>query len=105
MNALQQQALARRMPCVAGHFHALFDAGPAELEHLAGLPLRLLGGGRTRTPAQRVSELLALALPQARLEFLPEAGHLGPISHGPAFAAWLAPARRERQEARAQACA
>lgn len=104
MNALQQQALERRMPTVARHFRALFAAtwGPAELGRLAGVPLRLLCGGRTRAPARRVAELLALALPDAGLDYLPAAGHLGPLSHGAEFATWLAGGQRPR---RAQACA
>ncbi|QPF71531.1 alpha/beta hydrolase [Roseateles sp. DAIF2] len=105
LNCLQQQSLARRMPTIARHFQALFAAswGTRELARLP--PLRLLCGGRTRAPARRISELLALALPQARLDWLPMAGHLGPISHPDEVAAWLsATPRPAQQRAYAQAC-
>jgi pimeloyl-ACP methyl ester carboxylesterase len=88
MNGYQQARIARCMPAVVRHFKALFDAawGPRELARLNRIPLRLVCGSLTRAPARRVSELLSMTLEHARLQMLPGSGHLGPISHGPAFA-------------------
>lgn len=93
MNENQQRRVSRCMPSVDRHFAALFAAtwGPRELARLRALPLRLVCGSLTRSPARRVSELLSLALEQSELRMLPGAGHLGPISHAAAFNSMVGP--------------
>ncbi|HET7503788.1 MAG TPA: hypothetical protein VFK02_22360 [Kofleriaceae bacterium] len=44
-------------------------------------PTLLLGGARTPMTEQRTLERLARAMPHARLERLPDMGHMGPITH------------------------
>ncbi|MDT9000679.1 alpha/beta fold hydrolase [Paucibacter sp. APW11] len=78
----QRDALAARMKTVSHHFQALFDArwSPQLLSQLQQ-PVQLICGGRTRAPAARVAALLAQHLPNAQLHTLPEAGHMGPLTH------------------------
>ncbi|HYF56118.1 MAG TPA: alpha/beta fold hydrolase [Salinarimonas sp.] len=58
----------------------------------ARLPMSvlILAGERTVAPARRICDLLAAGLPGARLAIVPGAGHMGPITHGPAVNAPLA---------------
>jgi pimeloyl-ACP methyl ester carboxylesterase len=44
-------------------------------------PTLLLGGALTTATERRTLERLAEALPRARLELLPDMGHMGPITH------------------------
>jgi len=78
----QREQLARRMPVVSRHFKALFNArwNTQVLSQLR-MPVQLICGGRTRLPAARVATLLSRCLPQARLQVLSEAGHMGPLTH------------------------
>jgi len=78
----QQAAVRARIATVVRHFDALFAAawGPGVLARLT-MPILLLHGARTRTPARRVVELLSAALPHAQPCELSGAGHLGPITH------------------------
>ncbi len=55
------------------------------------LPALLLYGERTRPHFRRIAELLAELLPAARLQVLPGAGHLSPLTHPALVAAALAP--------------
>jgi pimeloyl-ACP methyl ester carboxylesterase len=82
-----QQAIAGRMGSVIGHFDALFSdtLSRAELRGL-GVPILCLTGTRTRPAARRIGELLRFALPRAVHETVPEAGHMGPVTHAPAVA-------------------
>lgn len=86
----QRRALTSRMPTVPQHFAAL-SAAAWTREQLARLqmPLLLLCGSNTRAPARRAAELLALALPQAQRGLVPEAGHLGPITHAQTVSPWM----------------
>jgi pimeloyl-ACP methyl ester carboxylesterase len=45
-------------------------------------PTLLLGGETTRDAEKRVLEKLAAALPNATLQWIASAGHMGPITHG-----------------------
>ncbi|MBX3169542.1 MAG: alpha/beta hydrolase [Candidatus Eremiobacteraeota bacterium] len=49
------------------------------------MPALLVYGEKTPPAARRVQQLLATALPQADLKVLTGAGHMGPLTHGPAF--------------------
>jgi pimeloyl-ACP methyl ester carboxylesterase len=79
----QRDAVARRMPSIPRHFDALFAARwhRGLLARLNTMPVLLMHGSQTRTPARRVSELLSHALPHALRREIPGAGHLGPMTH------------------------
>lgn len=46
-------------------------------------PTLLMSGERTRPEATQVCALLAAAAPNGRHEVVPDAGHMGPVTHGP----------------------
>lgn len=88
--ANQRDAVAHRMPVVPRHFDALFTARwPKSLLQRLTMPILLMHGSQTRTPAHRVAELLAHALPNVLRAEVPGAGHLGPISHAATVNAWI----------------
>jgi len=82
----RQTAFAIRMPPVVRQFDALFNDG-LSLRDLARLrlPLLLLSGGRTVPAARSACNLAATAQPTAQVEMLDGMGHMGPITHAPAF--------------------
>lgn len=90
MAASQRDAVARRMPAVPRHFDALFTARwhKSLLARLT-MPILLMHGSQTRTPARRVAELLAHALPNVVRAEVPGAGHLGPMTHEATVNAWI----------------
>lgn len=61
------------------------DRTPLEAYTNLTMPSLLVYGETTPPAARRVQQLLATALPQADLQVLPGAGHMGPLTHGPAF--------------------
>ena len=83
MGARQQQAMAQRMPVIAGQFTSLFGCG-VTLEQLAELrlPTLLMSGARSRPSALQLADRLASAWPHAEIMRFPKLGHLGPITHG-----------------------
>lgn len=85
LDAAQQAVVMSRIVTVPRHFAAAFGAawGRDTMARLT-MPVLLLGGERTRTPARRIVELLAAVLPSARCEWIDGAGHLGPITHADA---------------------
>ena len=58
-------------------------AGEEDRDALAriGAPTLLICGGRTRTPARRVVEVLRRALPHAPHHEIADAGHMSPLTH------------------------
>ncbi|MEK8030060.1 alpha/beta fold hydrolase [Ideonella sp. DXS29W] len=83
MPAPQREAIRSRIAMIPRHFEALFAARWAN-RPLGSLmmPTLLLHGEHTRAPARRVAELIADArLPRLRSRQLPDAGHMGPITH------------------------
>jgi pimeloyl-ACP methyl ester carboxylesterase len=91
MAAAQRDAVARRMPAVPRHFDACFTARwHKSLLARLNMPILLMHGSQTRTPARRVAELLAHALPNVLRAEVPGAGHLGPLSHAATVNAWIA---------------
>ena len=70
------------MPAVFRHFDAVFGDGlkRADLGRLS-IPMLFLTGARTGPAMRRIGELLALAMPQAMHRRVPEAGHMGPLTH------------------------
>lgn len=54
------------------------------------MPALLVYGEKTPPAARRVQQLLATVMPRADLQVLAGAGHMGPLTHGPAFAELVA---------------
>jgi pimeloyl-ACP methyl ester carboxylesterase len=87
----RREAIAMRMTAVAAQFAALWqDPGaPGALRALA-MPVQLYYGTRTLDATRRIVELLAAALPDARVQRMTAMGHMGPITHPHSFAQALA---------------
>jgi pimeloyl-ACP methyl ester carboxylesterase len=81
MGALQKDRVAEQMPRVVAHFVALFS-DPAPLAAYAALrmPVLLLSGRAGPRSGQRVTELLAAAMPRATLQRFDALGHMGPVT-------------------------
>jgi pimeloyl-ACP methyl ester carboxylesterase len=75
-------AIAATIPKVALEFSIAIDA-PATLQDYAKIaaPTLLIAGSKTRAPARAVADLLAGALPNAKLAILKGAGHMSPFTH------------------------
>jgi pimeloyl-ACP methyl ester carboxylesterase len=69
----------------AGYANLNHDTTPEQCMGLA-LPALLLHGDATRPVYRRVTELLAGFLPGAKLQVLPAAGHMSPLTHPEAIA-------------------
>jgi pimeloyl-ACP methyl ester carboxylesterase len=67
---------------VAAEWQLMFTAED-DLGPIAGIeaPTLLVCGGRTRTPARRVVEILRQALLHARYHEIADAGHMSPLTH------------------------
>lgn len=67
---------------VAAEWRLMF-AAEDDLDAVAGIgaPTLLICGGRTRTPARRVVEVLRQALPHALHHEVADAGHMSPLTH------------------------
>ncbi len=63
----------------------LADRTPRGAYAAVRAPTLVLSGERSPPDAKRVAELLAGVVPGARLEVLPSAGHMGPLTHADAF--------------------
>ncbi len=59
----------------------LADRTPAEAYRVIAAPALILAGARSPHLEQRVCARLATALASARVETLPTAGHMGPLTH------------------------
>jgi pimeloyl-ACP methyl ester carboxylesterase len=82
-----QQLIASRIGSVIGHFNALFSdtLTRAALSRLA-MPILCMTGAQTRPAPRRIGELLRSVLPRATHEQVANAGHMEPVTHGPAVA-------------------
>lgn len=82
MTETQRNTAAARSAVVASHFGALF-ADPIPIEALAAIdmPVLLMRGGRTTSPAAAVADRLAAALAKVEVRRFERIGHLGPITH------------------------
>src|SRR5215813_15398489 len=67
---------------VAAEWRLMF-ASEDDLDAIAGIkaPTLLICGGRTRTPARRVVDILRQALPRACHHEIADAGHMSPLTH------------------------
>jgi len=74
---------ATRSAAKVGAEWRLMFAAEDDLDAMAGIgaPTLLVCGGRTRTPARRVVDILRQALPHARHLEIAEAGHMSPLTH------------------------
>lgn len=77
-----KNAIAATIPKVALEFSIAIDA-QTTLQDYAEItaPTLLIVGGKTRAPTRAVVELLAGALPNAKMEVLKGAGHMSPFTH------------------------
>lgn len=77
-----KSAIAATIPKVALEFGIIVDA-PTTLRDYAEIttPTLLIKGGKTRTPAREVVDLLGDTMPNAKVETLKGAGHMSPFTH------------------------
>lgn len=77
-----KNAIATTIPKVALEFSIAVDA-QTTLQDYAEItaPTLLIVGGKTRAPTRAIVELLAGALPNAKVEVLKGAGHMSPFTH------------------------
>ena len=78
---VRMKARARTSHKIVLDFHALFNE-PARLEDYAALsiPTLLLCGDRSPAPSCRIVEMLASAMPHARVVRIQNAGHMSPFT-------------------------
>ena len=78
----QRSALAAKASKVAMDFRAIFaDSAIIEDFTEVDVPTLILCGGRSPMPARRIAGLLGVAMPNARLTVVMDAGHMVPLTH------------------------
>jgi pimeloyl-ACP methyl ester carboxylesterase len=77
-----RDSVVRTAAKVAAEWRLMF-AAEYDLDAIVGIkaPMLLICGGRTRTPARRVIEVLRRALPHALYHEIADAGHMSPLTH------------------------
>jgi pimeloyl-ACP methyl ester carboxylesterase len=82
MPASARDSAAQTAAKVAAEWRLMF-ATEDDLDAVAGIgaPMLLMCGGRTRTPARRVVDVLRRALPHALHHEIANAGHMSPLTH------------------------
>jgi pimeloyl-ACP methyl ester carboxylesterase len=84
-------ALAQRTPKVALDFWAtMTEATPRAAYRQIAVPTLVLRGSESPLPTRRIAELVANALPKARLRTIDGAGHMLPLTHREAVNAAVA---------------
>ncbi|MGD9500997.1 MAG: alpha/beta fold hydrolase [Methyloceanibacter sp.] len=77
-----KSAIAATIPKVALEFSIAIDAKTTLKDYEAiTAPTLLIAGSKTRAPTRAIADLLAGALPNAKLALLPGAGHMSPFTH------------------------
>jgi pimeloyl-ACP methyl ester carboxylesterase len=78
----KQAAMATHLAKVALDFHATFHEPGclSGVQHIA-VPTLLVQGECTPLPTRRVCRRLARSLPGVRMETIPQAGHMAPLTH------------------------
>jgi pimeloyl-ACP methyl ester carboxylesterase len=77
-----QAALAHRAPKVVLDFQAtMSEPTPRAAYRQIAVPALVLRGTQSPRPTRRIAELVAKALPAARLETIDGAGHMLPLTH------------------------
>lgn len=80
--AAKRAAMAARLPKVAMEFHAvLSEVADMDAYREINNPTLIVRGALSPRPTRRICELLAQALPEARLVTLEGAGHMAPLTH------------------------
>jgi pimeloyl-ACP methyl ester carboxylesterase len=82
-----RDSIVRSMPKVAAEWQLML-AAEDDLGAVAQIdaPTLLICGGRTRSPARRVMDILRSALPHAPYLEIADAGHMSPLTHPAAVA-------------------
>lgn len=92
MSPSRQAEIARRMPKVRAEFEALFHSRMDVSQlHEAGIPVRIVHGGASPSPARRVVELLRTRLPRAEVLSMPGLRHMAPLTDRQELAPLLFP--------------
>lgn len=82
MRAPAQEALRCWSAKCPLEFHALLsDTTPISAYRRLDIPTLVLRGERTRAPSRLICEGLSEILPRAELVVVPDAGHMGPVTH------------------------
>ena len=82
MTPALQASLAAQTRQVARNFAAAFsEAWPTSICRRIQCPTLIVTAENSRGPAKRVAEIVAGAVPQARLECIADAGHMAPVTH------------------------
>ena len=77
-----QSVLAALAPQVGRNFEAIIsETWPVEACQHIRCPTVVMAGGNSHGPAKKVSEIMARAIPHARLEIVPGAAHMMPVTH------------------------
>lgn len=78
----KRATFAAQLAKAALDFDALIG-DPAGIEDVRdlGLPTLIVQGSATRLPSRRICRLLRAAMPEAKFELVPGAGHMLPITH------------------------
>lgn len=86
-----QQALTRCIGAIAQNFWSA-TTEPAAIDDCRRLamPALIMCGGRSPATTRRITQLLAEAMPAARLRVIPDAGHMLPLTHRDAVNAAIA---------------
>jgi pimeloyl-ACP methyl ester carboxylesterase len=87
----QRARFVPQLGAVLSNFAASF-ADRARLADCTAVtcPVQFVMGLQSKGPAQRVTEMIADAIPQARLDLIADAGHMSPITHASAVNAIIA---------------
>ena len=70
-------------------FQVAFTDPGLEAVRALKCPVRVVSGGRSRAPTQRIASFLADAVPSAEFEVVADANHLLPVTHPDMVAAML----------------
>jgi pimeloyl-ACP methyl ester carboxylesterase len=86
-----QTALIRWVPKAPLDFRALIEE-PTPLVAYSDLrmPVLIMRGEHAPRPTRTIAEMLSSMLPEARLAVIDGAGHMGPLTHGPAVSELIA---------------
>ncbi len=99
-----QASLAAQTRQVARNFAAAFsETWPASICQRIQCPTLIVTAEKSRGPVKRVAEIVAGAVPQARLECIADAGHMATVTHpdvvNPLIAKFLAEVASDNTEA------
>lgn len=99
-----RDALIQWLPKAPLDFRALLeDTTPMVSYGRMHGPVHIIRGQYARGPSRLIAEVLARGLPQATLDIIPGAGHMGPVTHpsevNGCIAGYIRAATRPRQEA------